>query len=210
MNLTLLLAIWASPFIRPQPGSWRDPDEAANYTCTRLSLEEAERARPGAVRPRGPRGDLYDRDVMLCQERILPLGLRLDGDEAVLSSLESRVTELAGAARGYRPDLLGATWLVEVFYPSPAVSAKISFAAKNALMAEGLRVSDRAPTLAAGDVQVITRMPPEDAYPTACRRYADNGSLRAGEALLAVVQLDRLETTLHAGLCAAGSWTWLR
>lgn len=207
---SLLLTVWASPFIRPLPGSLRDNDDAKNYTCERLTLEEAERARPGAIRPRGPRGDLYERDVMLCQERVLPLGLRLDADEAILTSLDAQVTALAGAARSRRPDLQGATWLVEVYYPSPAVSAKISFAAKNALMAEGLRVSDRAPSLAAGDLQVITRMPPAEAYPAACRRYTDNGSLRSSDALLAVVLLDRQETALHAGLCAAGSWTWLR
>jgi hypothetical protein len=53
-------------------------------------------------------------------------------------------------------------------------------------------------------------MPPSEAYPTACRRYTDNGSLGAADVLLAVVLLDRQETALHAGLCAAGSWTWLR
>ena len=202
--------VFGFPFVMPQPGSWRDRDDARNYSCAFMTVEQAQVARPGAVRPVGPRGDLYERDVVLCQERMLPLGLRLDADEAILSTLDARVKELAGAARSRRPDLEGATWLVEVYYPSPAVSAKIGFATKNALMAEGLGVSDRTPTLAAGDVQVITRMPPNEAYPTACRRYTDNGSLGANDALLAVVLLDRQETALHAGLCAAGSWTWLR
>ena len=61
------------------------------------------------------------------------------------------------------------------------------------------------------DVQrVITRMAPDQAYPTACRRWFDTGSLDDGDALLAVVTRDPRETDLHAGLCASGTWTWLR
>ncbi|MCB9743052.1 MAG: hypothetical protein H6740_10660, partial [Alphaproteobacteria bacterium] len=165
---------------------------------------------PGLIAPVNPRGDYYERDVVLCQERMLSLGIRRDADEAVLSDLNARVTELVGAAATARPDLQGQTWLVEAFHPSAAVSAKIAFATKNALMAEGLRVSDRTPTLGVGDLQVITRMEPTQAYAAACRRYSDNGTLDAEDVLLAVALLDKLETSLHAGLCTQGRWSWLR
>ena len=77
-------------------------------------------------------------------------------------------------------------------------------------MAQGASVSDRVPTLAAGDIDVITRMSAEDAYPAACQRYYSLGSLKEDDVLLAVVRLDSRETALHAGLCDRGQWRWLR
>ena len=135
-------------------------------------------------------------------------GLRIERDEAVLSTLQKSTTDLVAAA-ATRPDLAGKTWLVESFYPSGAVSDKLSFATKNALVLRGFRVSDRTPTLSAGDIGVITRMPAFDAYPLACKRYLDTGTLGEDDALLAVVMLDVRETTLHAGICFGGTWSWL-
>ena len=83
-------------------------------------------------------------------------------------------------------------------------------AVKNALMGAGVAVSDRTPLLAAGDVDVLTRLPPLEAYPAACARYAAGGSLRPTDVLLGVMQLDPRETTVHAGACVDGSWLWLR
>lgn len=211
--LAFLLIYTLLPFfvpLPPAPGLMKPKSQARNYTCTYMDVPTANELRPGLIAPVNPRGDYYERDVVLCQERMLSLGIRRDADEAVLSDLNARVTELVGAAATARPDLQGQTWLVEAFHPSAAVSAKIAFATKNALMAEGLRVSDRTPTLGVGDLQVITRMEPTQAYAAACRRYSDNGTLDAEDVLLAVALLDKLETSLHAGLCTQGRWSWLR
>ncbi|MCA9541796.1 MAG: hypothetical protein KC620_23025, partial [Myxococcales bacterium] len=102
------------------------------------------------------------------------------------------------------------TWLVEVFHPEVAVGQKISFAVKNALLDRGLHASDRAPALAAGDIEVIGAVEPERAYPLVCARYAAAGSLRPDDALMAVVLRDPRETMLHVGVCADGRWRWLR
>ena len=56
--------VFGFPFVMPQPGSWRDRDDARNYSCAFMTVEQAQVARPGAVRPEGPRGDLYERDVV--------------------------------------------------------------------------------------------------------------------------------------------------
>jgi hypothetical protein len=175
-----------------------------------MSAEIASARYPGVIEAPRPRGDYVERSALVCAQRLMRPGLRADRDEAILSSLEPLVTELTATAGDLHPELATRTWLVEAFYPSAPVSAKLSFATKNALVEKGLQVSDRTPTLSAGDVDVLTRMPPEEAYPAACRRYEDNGSLHAGDALLAVVSRDPRETTLHAGLCTDGQWSWLR
>ncbi len=207
--LWLGLLVFVSPK-DPAPGLLHSKNEARNLECERLSVEEASRAHPGDVAPPGPRGDYYARSALVCTERLVRPGLRDARDEAILSTLDARSSELAAAADALRPELQGATWLVETYYPDPQVAAKIGFATKNALVFQGLRVSDRTPLLGAGDVQVITRMTPSDAYAAACRRYADNGSLGPDDVLLGVVSLDPRETALHAGLCQQGTWTWLR
>ena len=38
----LLPLTFALPFVMPQPGSWRDRDDAHNYTCTFMTLEQAQ------------------------------------------------------------------------------------------------------------------------------------------------------------------------
>jgi len=175
-----------------------------------VTAEAGKQRRPGQIVTSSPRGDYIERSAVICTERLMRPGLRPVRDEAILSSLDTRSAEIAITAKSLRPDLQARTWLVEVYYPSAQVASKVSFATKNALMRQGLIVSDRAPTLAAGDVDVLTRMPPDEAYPMACHRYSATGSLREGDALLAVVSLDPRETILHAGLCTRGQWTWLR
>jgi len=194
----------------PAPSVLNNKTDARNLECERLSASEAARQHPGEVAPVGPRGDYYSRSALVCKERFLRLGLRSNQDEAILSTLDARTAELALAADALSPDLTNRTWLVETYYPSTQVAAKISFATKNALIDQGLRVSDRTPILAAGDVQVITRMAPDAAYPAACRRYFDNGSLGTDDVLLGVVSRDPRATVLNAGLCTAGQWQWLR
>lgn len=194
----------------PAPSLTMSRDRSRTLQCERVSAAVARQRYPGEVPASRPRGEFLERSALVCTQRLMRPGLRADQDEAILSSLASLVEDLTPSATDLHPELATRTWLVEAFYPSSSVSAKISFAAKNALVQEGLLVSDRVPTLSAGDLDVLLRMPPEEAYPAACRRYADNGSLRADDALLAVVSRDRRETILHAGLCADGQWSWLK
>jgi hypothetical protein len=194
----------------PAPGLSRSQTSSRNLDCERVTAETASQEHPGRFAPSRPRGDFVERSVILCRERLTRPGLREPRDEAILSSLDAQATGLATAAESLRPDLREQTWLVEAYYPSAPVASKISFATKNALMTRGLGVSDRTPTLAAGDVEVVTRMPPDEAFPTACRRYYATGSLGERDALLAVGIRDPRETILHAGLCTRGQWTWLK
>ena len=194
----------------PAPGMFRTRSRARSLQCERVSLQTANERYPGRISTPRSRGDFADRSVVICAEDLVRPGLRPAADEAILSTLDDRANELSIVAEALRPDLEGRTWLVEAFYPSAVVGAKITFATKNALMARGLSVSDRAPTLAADDVDIIGRLPPDEAYPAACGRYFATGSLGPDDVLLAVVSRDRRETILHAGLCDRGHWTWLK
>jgi hypothetical protein len=205
--IALLLSTAAAD---PAPGLAHSKTWSRNLECERLSAETARERYPGQIVDSSPRGDYVNRSAVVCRERLTRPGLREPRDEAILSTLDATVTDLASSAQSNRPDLEQRTWLVQAYYPSPPVAAKISFAAKNALMRRGLRVSDRAPTLAAADLDLITRLPPNEAFPAACQRYFAAGSLSEGDALLAVVSRDPRETILHAGLCTGGQWMWLK
>lgn len=193
----------------PAPGLARSKTWTRNLECERLTAREGHGQYPGVIAEPDPRTELFERAALVCRERFARLGLRTPREEAVLSELEGSASAI-GAAAALWPELAGRTWLVEVFDPSTAVAGKIGFATKNALLRGGMRVSDRTPVLSAGDVDVLLRMPPDEAYPAACHRWADNGSLGAADVLLAVVVRDPRETFLHAGLCVSGGWTWLR
>ena len=208
MLVTLAFLPFFSP--DPAPSATRSKDRSRTLECERVTPEAGREQHPSRVVDTRPRGDFLERSTLICTERPMRPGLRLPRDEAILADLDARATELALAATANHTGLAEPTWVVETFYPDVDVSWKIAFATKNALMSQGVRVSDRVPTLSAGDIGVITRMPAEEAYPTACRRYFDRGSLREGDVLLAVVRLDPRETALHAGLCVRGDWTWLR
>lgn len=194
----------------PAPSFYRSKARSRRLDCDRLSLEEALRRYPDTLRPPGPNGDFVERTVLACAERLMRPGLRDPQDEAVLGNLSGTAASLAARVDGLSRELLGRTWLVETYYPSVPVSTKISFATKDALVQRGLQVSDRRPVLSAGDVDVLVRLPPLQAYPAACARYVATGVLRPDDVLLAVVVLDPRETELHAGLCAEGQWKWLR
>jgi hypothetical protein len=210
VRLVLLTLVLPTVTMAKVPGVLLRQNEARNYTCIRTTLDVAEGAHPGAFRPDSPRGDYDIRTPMVCSERLLGLGVRDSRDEAILTTLDERSSQAAVAAWSERPDLHEQTWLVEVFYPDASVSSKVEFATKTALMAQGASVSDRSVSLSATDVDVLTRMPSIDAYPAACRRYADTEALGAESVLLSVVTLNPLETDLHVGLCDGGRWTWLR
>lgn len=206
----LLLMVWLS-WDDQSPRVGYSRSDARRYDCERLDPVSGSQRYPGRIAPPPPRATPDEQaGSVLCRERMLRPGLRAARDEAILSTLEDRTAGLASQAHSRRPDLRERTWLVEVFYPNSAVSAKIDFAAKNALSQAGLAVSDRAPVLGFGDIDVITRMAPAEAYPVACQRYHDTGSLGESDALLAVLVRDPRETLLHAGLCDKGHWTWLQ
>ncbi len=193
----------------PVPGLTRSVHWIRHHDCERMSKLEAFRLYPGRVPPPKAEED-GEVAVVVCRERLMPDGLRSPGDEAVLHHLDGLVAELVAASEPYHEPLKDRSWLVEVFYPDPTVSVKLSFAAKNDLLEAELQVSDRVPLLSAEDVTVLTHMHPDEAYPAACQRYHQTGGLGPGEALLAVVQRDRRETVLHAGICVDGGWAWLK
>lgn len=210
--MAAMVVIALIPFFGPDPApsTVRSRTRADRLECERVTTEQGTRSRPGLVRPTNPRGDFVERSVVICTDLAMRPGLRSARDEAILSDLDVRASELATAAVALWPELDAKTWLVETFYPNAQVATKIAFAAKNALMEQGVQVSDRLVTLAVGDIAVLTRMSPSDAYPAACERYHALGSLRPDDVLLALVYRDPRETQLHGGLCVAGRWTWLR
>lgn len=213
IGLGLLLALGAILLVVPRdpaPGMGLSRETLRRLDCTWTDPERGSQLYPGRIVTPAPRGDFTERETVICRERLLAAGLRPARDEAILSGLEARASGLATAAAARHTELAGATWLVEVFYPSAPVSPKVAFATKNALMQQGVAVSDRVPRLGVGDIDVITRLPPEAAYPAACWRYHANGSLGADDVLLAVVSRDLRETDLHAGLCVQGNWAWLQ
>jgi len=211
MSPYLILAIIAA-IVAPDPASelFYSKERTRRLSCEQVSLDQALQELPGRVRARRPRGDFVERDVQICRERVLRRGLRAPRDEAILDHLSQLTPDLVSAATTSRPDLADATWLVQVHYPNPQVASKIDFAAKNALVGEGKLVSDRTPLLSATDLRVITSLKPSKSYGVACKRYAQTKAMGSGDALLAIVSRDSQETTLHAGLCANGKWSWLQ
>lgn len=215
MEFWLFLALFYLPSLLERAQDPLDgwlPSEAAlrKLDCDPVTMEGARQLAPGRLPEPSARGDYIERRAVICRERLLEPGIRRPRDDALLSRLRATADETAALVDELDPAERQRTWLVETFHPDPAVGHKIGFAVKNALLDRSLKVSDRAPALAAGDVEVIGRLEQQAAYPLACTRYAAAGSLGAGDALLAVVLRDPRETILHAGVCADGRWRWLR
>lgn len=184
--------------------------EARSLDCTRLSQAEAALRAPGVVPPAPPRGaNLADTDALICERMLLEPGTRPARDEALLMELSREVDDLVKSASALQPGA-EVVWHVDAAYPDVRVASKISVAARTTLAEHGRRVSDRVPTLAAGDLVVVNRMPTLEAWPVACTRLTVEGSLPAPEVFLALMIIDPREATLHAGVCANGSWRWLR
>lgn len=194
----------------PMGGLLPSEIDVRDLECEQVTTEAARARAPGEVAAPPARGDTLERRAVICRERLMPHGARHPRDDAILTGLRAQATELAGLLAALEAPLRDRTWLVEVFHPDVRVGVKVAFALKNALLDRGLRVTDRAPTLAAGDIEVIGRTEPARAWPLACTRYAASGSLGPGDALMAVALRDPRETALHLGVCADGRWRWLR
>lgn len=215
MGVLILLGLpilfpYITPIVEdPAPGIFHTKADARRLDCGLLGGEQAHTEAPGTVHAPAANLNLVQTRGISCQTRIMEPNERLPRDEAILSELTAMTAELAEAASALGPGK-NKTWLVEAFYPDAAITAKIAFATKTELVTRGHAVSDRVPMLASGDIMVLGNLKPEQAYPMACRRYFDQGSLGPDDVLLGVVLLDTRETLLHAGLCSQGAWTWLR
>jgi hypothetical protein len=193
----------------PSPGFFQSKADGRNLDCARINQARAHQLHPDKV-PDVPGRDLAggSSEALLCATRIMRLGERPARDEAILTTLRQTVGEITQLASALHPEEL--TWHVDAFYPDAAVAAKIAVAARTDLAERGRRVSDRVPVLAAGDIAVLGRLSPREAYPLACARYLAHQALGAQDAFLGVMIVDPRETTLHAGLCLRGEWRWLR
>ena len=193
----------------PAPGIATGQNEARNFECERVGQVEAHDRYPGDIPPVPARNDTESKvDALLCQARFVSLDARLPRDEAILSRLRMSVGALTQLASALHPG--DVVWHVDAFYPEPTVAMKISVAAKTALFEHGRAVSDRVPTLAAGDISVLIRMPPKQAYAVACKRYFAENVLGARDVFLGLMIVDARETQLHAGVCQAGQWRWVQ
>lgn len=207
--LLMPVTVLAGRTYDPSPGLTQSKAEARNLDCVRMSQVEAHERHPGKVPPPAPRGSLSQIDALACTRRMLQYGERAPRDEVILSRLGQTVGEITEVASATGADE-AITWHVDAFYPDPKVAAKISVAAKTHLAERGRRVSDKVPTLAAGDIAVLSSLSPKEAYALACRRYFAEGVLRENDAFLGIMIVDPRETQLHAGVCMAGNWRWLQ
>ena len=199
---------WLWP-VYPAPGVFRSKQAARAYHCERARPDAPSHRTTTRAEPPPPRGDYRQSDLIVCTQPVIPERLRDPEDDVLLRTLDVRTRELAAAAHAVHPDLQQRTWLVEAHDRSSTVSAKLRFATQNALMEKGLAVSDRTPLLGFGDMQVVTRLDPAQAHPTACVRYSATGSLEEDDVLLVILRPDPQATILVGGICAQGRWTWL-
>jgi hypothetical protein len=206
--LMMSLAILFERSSDPSPGVFSSREDARNLDCTRLSQAEAHARYPAQVPDPPPRGTWAVSEALACTGRFMREGERPARDEAVLSSLRRSVGDIVQVATAVAPG--DSTWHIDAFYPDAAVAGKISVAAKTDMAERGRTVSDRVPLLAAGDIAVLGRMPPSQAYALACTRYFAQDVLKEHDVFLALMIVDARETQLHAGLCVRGQWTWLR
>ena len=193
----------------PSPGLSHTRQEARNFECHRLTQIEGHERYPGDI-PSVPPRQLAAAitEALVCEPRFIPLQDRAPRDEAILSTLRRDVGALTQLASTLNPGPF--IWHVDAFYPEQAIASKISIAAKTELFERGRSVSDRVPTLAAGDISVLSRLPPNQAYATACKRYFSEHVLGEHDVFLGLMVIDPRETQLHAGVCQAGVWRWVQ
>ncbi len=215
MDFFIWMFIFFSPSIvetlQDPVDGWLAPStRLEDLECTPMTTEAAQAAAPGEITPARSRQEFIERRAVICRERLMPKGLRRGQDDAVLSTLRGISHDAAALIAALTPAERDRTWLVEAFYPDARVTQKMRFAAQNALHERALAVSDRTPTLAAGDVRVLAAQDRDQAYAVACARYKSHGALGPNEALLAMVSRDSRSTVLHAGTCIDGRWRWLK
>lgn len=203
-----LLPILVAASGDPSAGTWNSKQEARNLECRHLSQQRAHELAPGRVPPPAVRQTSVEIDALVCEPRIMELGERPARDEAILSSLRREVGELTRLASALGTN--ETTWHVDAFYPDARVAGKIAVTARTELAEHGRRVSDRVPLLAADDVAVLHPLPPQQAFPLACRRFFAERTLFDDQAFLAIALVDPRETQLHAGACIGGEWRWLQ
>lgn len=211
MFVILPLPIYMDLAHDPAPGLTASREEVRNLECRRLDEVEAHHLHPEIVGESSARGDYIERDVVVCERRMIDLNFRRPRDEAILSRLQSISAEIVRSARAL--PVAGTdrvTWMVEVFYPEPQLASKISFAVKNDLIQAGEAVSDRTPRLTAQDIAILGPKPVAEGIPVACARYHRRKTVADGQRLLGVVLADAEATDLSAGVCDRGEWRWVR
>jgi hypothetical protein len=203
--LVLLLLM---PGCAIDPLYFKSRAERRNLDCYRLSQVDAAARFPGQVPPPPGKQIAGDNtDVLTCSTRYVQTDERPPRDEAILSTLTAQVTGLTETASALVDP--GTLWHVDAFYPSLPVAQKIAVAARTLLAERGLPVSDRVPTLAAGDVAVLATLPQSDVYRIACARSYSTSVMGDGDVFLGLMIVDAKETILHGGICQRGEWRWL-
>lgn len=222
----------------PIQQAWYGNRALRTLTCERLSQADAHERYPAEIPPTDARSTTFlTRDALVCERRQVPSGQNHPQDELILEHLTRDVDELVSLTT---PTLRGdfgepevppsnmpgastnddGTWglprgevkrvFVDVHYPRSGLRQKIAAAAQVALFDQGFPVHQGAPLLAAGDVEVITTVPPQFSAPLACQRLHAEGALRADDALVTLALLREQESILHVGVCRQGGFTWLR
>lgn len=191
-----------------EPLLFQSKAERRNMECRRLTQNEAAARFPGQIpETRGRALAGVQPDVLACSTRYLQPTDRPPRDEAILSTLSIQVSELTETAAALSPR--GVRWHVDAFYPSLPLAQKIAVAARTTLVERGHDVSDRVPTLAAGDVAVLATLPPSEVFRVACARSYQTQVLGPDDVFFGLMIVDPKETQLHGGLCQQGTWRWL-
>lgn len=193
----------------PVQQAWLGRSHLRELECERLSQAEAHRRYPDVVPQTDMRSQvLMQIDALICERRIVPIGVRAARDEVILTHLSDEIDSIANLAQGViAPET---TLLVDAWYPQPEVQGRIRSSLLQRLGDSDRVVSARLPSLAATDIEVMNALPLQDALPLACRQLHREGGLKDSEALVGVAVLREDETQLHAGVCTQGAWRWLQ
>jgi hypothetical protein len=199
----------------PIQQAWLGRSHTRDLSCERVSQAEAHRRFPATVPATAMRSTTFmDVDALVCARRLVPVGERDARDDVIVSQLGTEVAAIVGAVAGVvDPADMGeggGRVFVDAWYPSPPVAQKIAIATRQALAQGGHRVSNLAPLLAAGDVEVLQSLSIAEALPVTCARLFAEQTLTGRDVFVGVALLRDNETQLHAGLCQKGRWQWLR
>ena len=199
----------------PIHAGWLGRAALKDLDCERLDQAEAHRRYPATVPATSMKlGTLVTRDAMVCRRMIVPWSERAHREGALLASLSDEAAHMAsavvsavsGAVDGQRTTRV----FVDAFHPDPRMAHKIARASRHALAERGVQTLDLPPLLAAADVDVVATLPLEKAIAVGCARLHAEGTLSPDDVWVGVALLREHETTLHAGLCRQGRWSWLR